>query len=227
MRLIVGNCTNGMTPMTLLNRISVKSVKQQRHELPEVLGADDVAGDGVAHEAVGLLGHPLPLARHDRELAGDGEEEPRDDGHRDHHDERRTGDGPVARVAADDGPPEVLGAGGLEALRRLRRRRCRPAASVREPRSGSQPLLGECTGSLDGRPGERDVRYPTLAGRRDGRAQGVIGAAHRVSSGPVGGLVVDRGRGPGAARASRRPARRSSRRGRRRPGPRRRPSRRP
>ena len=27
MRLIVGNCTNGMTPMTLLNRISVKSVK--------------------------------------------------------------------------------------------------------------------------------------------------------------------------------------------------------
>ena len=223
MRLIVGNCTNGMTPMTLLNRISVKSVKQQRHELPEVLGADDVAGDRVAHEAVGLLGHPLPLARHDRELAGNRDEEPRENGDRDRHDEHRAGDRPVA-VAADDGPVEVLGAGGLEApvafgggdadLQPV----CGNHAQAHSLSSGSARATSTGARGI-GTYATRPSRVVATAGSGvNGVLTGCLRAGRRARRRP--------GSGPAAARSSRRPARRSSRRGPPGPGPRRRPSRR-
>ena len=113
MRLIVGNWIGGMIPKRLFTRMSDEQREQQRDEAQEVVAADDVAGQAVAHEAVDTLGDPLALARDDGPLAGGEHQERGDeqDGEAQHDHGAR--DRPV--TVADERLVELLRRGGLEA----------------------------------------------------------------------------------------------------------------
>ena len=55
---------NGMIAEQVVDQDEEEDVDEVRHEAHEVVAADDVAGDAVADEAVGLLAGELQPARH-------------------------------------------------------------------------------------------------------------------------------------------------------------------
>ncbi len=103
--------------------------EEQRHELEEVVAADDVLGDRVAHQPVDLLGDPLPLARDDGRLARRGHQPPRDQAHGKEQDQRGPGERPRVVVATPQGPPELC--------------RCRRLVAVAAARGGQRAQCGQ------------------------------------------------------------------------------------
>jgi hypothetical protein len=88
--------------------------EEQRHELQEVVAADDVARERVADQAVRALGGVLTPRRHHRHLLRDGEQDGREQRDGEHQDDRGAGDREGA--VTEPGLPEVRGPRCLEAV---------------------------------------------------------------------------------------------------------------